>query len=161
MNKYLITGLLFLLFSCASQKKTESHFTSSGSSRETNELTSNQSSQSVTISSTEKNETEETQTHIIRYDTSLPPDSITGKPPVKEEEFRTTGRKLKETVESETLHNEDVSQTGKQTSDDQSEATGDEKTDTETEVAGGKSFVWVWIVVIAAIGCFIFFPMKK
>jgi hypothetical protein len=162
MNKYFIIGILFLIaVSCATQKKSEQHLTSSNSSKETNELVMNQTSQSSGAVLTEKNEDEETQSHKIRYDTSLPVDSLTGKPPVAEEEFRTTGKKTKEKTNVTNFTQEETNQTGKHTKESNNDVNEDQKTDISAEAAGGKYFVWTWITAVIVIGILIFLGIPK
>ncbi|MDR0863705.1 MAG: hypothetical protein LBO74_02080 [Candidatus Symbiothrix sp.] len=162
MNKYLIIGILFLVaVSCATQKKSEQHLTSSNSSKETNELVTNQISQSEGTIFTGKNTNEVSESYIIRYDTSLPVDSLTGKPPVAEEEFRTTGKKTKEKTNVTNSTKKATNQTGKHTEENNNTVNEDQKTDISAEAAGGKHFVWTWITAVIVIGILIFLGIPK
>jgi len=141
MKKAFCFILLLLLASCATRRQAENHFSASGISKETMETNSNCSEQSTGTTTGEKIEQETTNLHIIRYDTSLPADPATGKPPVKEEENWSIDRKTGEKTKAENKSNAEASTAGKTTIENQGQISADEKTDSSAEAAGGIDFV--------------------
>jgi hypothetical protein len=138
--------ILFLISSCTAQKKTEKLATTYESASQSCESHAEQTALTNASAATETEETEETDIHIVRYDTAQPPDPITGKQPVKEEEFRKTSRKTNEKTNAILENQTETKQHDKQITTRENTAHSLQKTDGSTEVAGGGNFIWTAII---------------
>lgn len=163
MVKYICILLFFTFaFSCASHKNTEKHLSASSTS---NTNWSKKEDLQIGLSQIDWSkffESEDLEIYIRRYDTSAKPDS-TGNYPLKEEETRKSKRnteKEQQTTTDETK--QDNSETNYK-SDNQTKIDQTEKKESSTEVGSPFNLNWLWLLIIPAIGFFIYkkFILKK
>jgi hypothetical protein len=159
--KTIFFSFLFLLLisSCATQKKSATQITASAISGETRDTQTGETLLSEQFIESETEESEDTDIHIIRYDTTQPVDSLTGKPPVKEEEFRSTVKKTGKKSQATQKEKAESAQSQKQSAFTNSNTDVNQTGDTSIEVAGGGSFHWIWITAGLTAGAAILFPV--
>ena len=152
MKKIFFLSLLVFVSACAARRQAEKQVYSLDVSRQVTETVRQESAQTSVSGTAERDENSEIQICIIRYDTSQPPDPLTGRPPVKEEETRTIGKHSTEKTKSEQETRSETAVAGKQSIDSRSNRQTEEKTGTEVDIAGGRNFVRVWITLAAITG---------
>jgi hypothetical protein len=152
MKKLLFLSLLLVVSACATWKQSKKHASVSELSTTNSEMGKLKSTHLFGAAVTEKFEDAEIKIHIVRYDTSQPVDPATGKPPVMEEESQTIGKHIHKTTKTEQESHSDQKDFQRQTDENQTDLNIDEKTVTETDVAGGRNFIWVWILLVVIAG---------
>ena len=156
MVKYICI-LLFsvFVFSCASQKKSHKHLSASSISDIDLNIKKEINSGLSQIDWSKFFESEDMEIYIRRYDTTAKPDS-TGGYPLKEEETRKSKRNTEKEQQTTTDETKQENTETNYNADNQIKIEQTEKEESSTEVGSPFNLNWLWLLIIPAIGFFIY-----
>lgn len=150
------------VFSCASQKKSDKHLSTSSISDIDLNIKKEINSGLSQIDWSKFFESEDMEIYIRRYDTTAKPDS-TGSYPLKEEETRKSKRNTEKEQQTTTDETKQENTETNYNADNQIKIEQTEKKESSTEVGSPLNLNWLWLLIIPAIGFFIYkkFILKK
>lgn len=162
MVKYICILLFSVFFSCASQKKSDEHLSASSISDIDLNIKQEINSGLSQVDWSKFFEYEDMEIYIRRYDTTAKPDS-TGNYPLKEEENRKSKRNTEKEQQTTTDETKQENTEIEYDANNQIKIEQTKKKESSTEAGSPFNLNWLWLLIIPAIGFFIYkkFIMKK